>query len=75
MAKLRLQYRGPMPADHVPYTGTLDVIASILRRDGLMGLYAGLRAQLIKSVLGSALMFMIKEKIVELSQLMLNRKA
>ena len=75
MAKLRLQYRGPLPAGQQPYKGTMDVIASILRRDGLVGLYAGLRAQLLKSVLGAALMFMMKEKIVEWSQALMKTKA
>ena len=75
MAKLRLQYRGPLPAGQVAPTGTVDVIVSILRREGVVGLYAGLRAQLLKSVLGAALMFMMKEKIVEWSQRMLKTKA
>ena len=74
MAKLRLQYRGPLPAEQQPYTGTLDVIVSILRQDGLMGLYAGLRAQLLKSVLGAALMFMMKEQLTTLSDRLLKRK-
>ena len=74
MAKLRLQYKGPLPDGQRPYTGTVDVIASILRRDGLVGLYAGLRAQLLKSVLGAALMFMMKEKIVAWSQALLSTR-
>ena len=75
MAKLRLQYKGPLPAGQRAYTGTMDVIVSILKRDGMTGLYAGLRAQLLKSVLGAALMFMMKEKIVEWSQALMKTKA
>ena len=74
MAKLRLQYRGPLPEGQQAYKGTVDVITSILRRDGVVGLYAGLRAQLLKSVLGAALMFMMKEKIVEWSQKLLRTR-
>ena len=74
MAKLRLQYRGPLPDGQQAYKGTVDVIVSILRRDGLVGLYAGLRAQLLKSVLGAALMFMMKEKIVEWSKAMMKTR-
>ena len=74
MAKLRLQYRGPLPAGQQPYKGTLDVIVSILRQDGMMGLYAGLRAQLLKSVLGAALMFMMKEQLTILSDRLVKRK-
>ena len=75
MAKLRLQYRGPLPEGQRPYQGTVDVIVSILKADGLTGLYAGLRAQLLKSVLGAALMFMMKEQLMVLSQKLVKRRS
>ena len=67
MAKVRLQYKSS-DSNAPKYTGTLNVIASILRDDGFMGLYTGLRAQMLKSVLGAALMFMGKEKLMIYSQ-------
>ena len=52
----------------------MDVILTILKNDGMMGLYAGLRAQLLKSVLGAALMFMLKEQLTVWSDRLLKRK-
>eukprot|EP00976_Prorocentrum_cordatum_P042883 869380-Prorocentrum_minimum.AAC.2 len=37
-------------------------VASILKTEGLPGLYKGLHAQLLKTVLSAALMLAIKEK-------------
>jgi hypothetical protein len=56
MAKIRLQYKGDggsSPA--VVYKGTLDVIFRTLKYEGISGLFTGLQAQLLKSVLGAAL--------------------
>nr|AFK35376.1 unknown [Lotus japonicus] len=39
------------------------VIAGIWRREGILGYFKGLRAQILKTVLSSALLLMIKEKI------------
>lgn len=67
MAKVRLQYKSS--DNNAPiYTGTINVIASILKEEGFFGLYTGLRAQMLKSVLGAALMFMGKEKLMIYSQ-------
>lgn len=65
MAKVRLQWKGGEGAPK--YKGTLHVIQSILKDDGVFGLYTGVRAQMLKSVLGAALMFMGKERIMEYS--------
>lgn len=70
MAKVRLQWKGD--ASSVKYTGTLHVMASILSENGIFGLYTGLRAQMLKSVLGAALMFMGKEKIMAYAELLVN---
>jgi len=69
MAKVRLQYRpNPNDANQIVYRGTLDVLWKTLQHDGIFGIYAGLQPALIKSVLGSALMFMAKEKVVEFAE-------
>ncbi|XP_068663711.1 peroxisomal adenine nucleotide carrier 1-like [Aristolochia californica] len=39
------------------------VLHSIWKREGLLGFFKGLQAQILKTVLGSALLLMIKEKI------------
>jgi hypothetical protein len=64
MAKLRLQYKGK---DQPIYSGTMDVMVKIFQSDGLLGLYRGMSAQLLKSVLGAALMFMAKEQIIQIA--------
>ena len=54
MAKIRLQYKGDGKSP-VIYKGTLDVIFRTLKYEGFTGLFSGLQAQLLKSVLGAAL--------------------
>lgn len=39
------------------------VVHAIWRREGLLGFFKGLQAQILKTVLSSALLLMIKEKI------------
>ena len=39
------------------------VVCAIWRREGILGFFKGLEAQIMKTVLGSALLLMIKEKI------------
>ena len=39
------------------------VVRAIWRREGILGFFKGLEAQIMKTVLGSALLLMIKEKI------------
>lgn len=59
-AKIRLSMKGS------PYSGTLDVIMRTVKYEGVAGLFAGIQAQLLKSVLGAAIMFMAKEKIADI---------
>jgi adenine nucleotide transporter 17 len=72
LAKMRLQYKGDQSgaagaAAAVVYKGTIDVLLRTLKYEGIRGLFTGLQAQLLKSVLGAALMFMAKEKISDIS--------
>jgi hypothetical protein len=69
LAKMRLQYKGDSSggAPAIVYKGTLDVLLRTLKYEGFLGLYAGMSAQLLKSVLGAALMFMAKEKLADLA--------
>ena len=39
------------------------VVHSIWRKEGILGFFKGLQAQILKTVLSSALLLMIKEKI------------
>lgn len=63
MAKIRLQCK--LPEGSKPYRGAVDVIIRTFREEGFLGLFTGLQAQLIKSVLLSALMYMAKGMSME----------
>lgn len=40
-----------------------DALSTIWRKEGILGFFKGLHAQILKTVLSSALLLMIKEKI------------
>lgn len=46
-----------------PRKTILSVIDTIWKQEGVFGFFKGLRAQILKTVLSSALLLMIKEKI------------
>ncbi|RVX21797.1 Peroxisomal adenine nucleotide carrier 1 [Vitis vinifera] len=48
-----------------PQKTVSDTIYSIWKREGLLGFFKGLEAQILKTVLSSALLLMIKEKITK----------
>ncbi|KIK55152.1 hypothetical protein GYMLUDRAFT_176121 [Collybiopsis luxurians FD-317 M1] len=57
-------------APHIPHhtnpksrhPGALDVLAKVWKREGVIGWYQGMQAQIIKAVLSQALLFMSKEQ-------------
>ena len=53
---------GAPPADGARPPGLLATARRVVQRDGAGGLYRGLRAQLLKTVLVAALQLMVKEK-------------
>eukprot|EP01095_Lingulamoeba_sp_RSL-Kostka_P005643 TRINITY_DN1705_c3_g1_i1.p1 TRINITY_DN1705_c3_g1~~TRINITY_DN1705_c3_g1_i1.p1 ORF type:complete len:346 (+),score=94.80 TRINITY_DN1705_c3_g1_i1:310-1347(+) len=57
MAKVRMQINKKQNV------GTLVVLLAVLKEDGFFGLYSGLQTQIYKSVIGTSLMYMAKEKI------------
>lgn len=48
-----------------------DTLCSIWKREGPLGFYKGIQAQILKTVLSSALLLMIKEKITKTSWVLL----
>lgn len=48
-----------------PQKTVSDTIYCIWKREGLLGFFKGLEAQILKTVLSSALLLMIKEKITK----------
>jgi len=71
VTKTRLQFKGGSggggAGGGVVYTGVLDVLLRTIKYEGVWGLYAGMQAQLLKSVLGAALMYAAKERLAELA--------
>ena len=47
--------------------GMIAIIYHVWRTEGIAGLYKGVSAQIVKSVIASALMFTVKEKLVDLA--------
>eukprot|EP00253_Pinus_taeda_P000044 PITA_00044 len=64
VVKSRLQAKQETDRAH-HYTGTLDAIAKTIRYEGLSGLYKGMSTKIVQSVLAAAILFMIKEELVE----------
>ncbi|XP_014610838.1 PREDICTED: peroxisomal membrane protein PMP34 [Polistes canadensis] len=58
--KLRHGYKYP---DLPPNAGTIQILFYILKKQGLLGLYKGMEAKLLQTVLTAALMFLTYEKI------------
>uniref|UniRef100_R4FMG3 Putative mitochondrial carrier protein n=1 Tax=Rhodnius prolixus TaxID=13249 RepID=R4FMG3_RHOPR len=51
------------PSDLATNSGTIQLLIYIIRRQGVKGLYKGMEAKLLQTVLTTALMFMTYEKI------------
>lgn len=55
MAKVRIQHK---PTDNSPF----EVIKEVVRKQGVGGLFKGMRLQIIKAVLSQAILFAVKEQ-------------
>ncbi|CAM9134621.1 unnamed protein product [Scytosiphon promiscuus] len=49
------------------WSGTVDILVSVYRANGVGGMYQGMRAKLLHTVLTSALLFLGYERLVEVS--------
>ena len=54
------------------HVSTLQTLVSMYRGEGIWGFYRGIRAKILQSILAGALMFMIKEKLFEVTAAALN---
>ncbi|KAJ1802656.1 hypothetical protein LPJ56_006145, partial [Coemansia sp. RSA 2599] len=66
MAKVRLQWRPSREevqrrGKDAIYTSSADVLARVLRTEGIAGWFRGMQTQIVKAVITQALMLMIKE--------------
>lgn len=55
LAKVRLQ------AKDTPYTGAIDVLQKVFKREGVIGWYKGCQSQVTKAVLAQALLFYFRD--------------
>jgi Mitochondrial carrier protein len=51
--------------------GIVRTLSALLAEDGFMGLFKGLRIKLVQSVLATALMFVLKERLNDAASSML----
>ncbi|KAJ3739219.1 mitochondrial carrier domain-containing protein [Lentinula detonsa] len=62
------EHPGDVPSPHIyhhaksKHPGALDILRKVLQREGVLGWYQGMQAQIIKAVLSQALLFMSKEQ-------------
>jgi hypothetical protein len=64
VAKVGLQSKPPPARNGVPFRTFGEVMAFIMEREGILGLWKGLGPQLSKAVLVQGLLMMIKERLV-----------
>ncbi|CAL0307606.1 unnamed protein product [Lupinus luteus] len=65
VVKARLQARQVKDGDKKQqYKGTLDAIIKMIRYEGFYGFYKGMGTKIVQSVLAAAVLFMVKEELV-----------
>lgn len=56
-------------------TGTLDAIMKMIHYEGISGFYKGMSTKIVQSVLAAAVLFMVKEELVNAARLLLTKDA
>lgn len=73
VVKSRLQAKQATGVDQRHhYKGTLDAITKMFQYEGFSGFYNGMNTKIVQSVLGAAILFMIKEELVNGARLLLS---
>ncbi|KAK3028978.1 hypothetical protein RJ639_038181 [Escallonia herrerae] len=55
------------------YSGTLDAIIKMIRYEGLPSFYKGMSTKIVQSVFAASVLFMVKEEIVKLCSILLDK--
>lgn len=55
------------------YPGTFDAILKMIRYEGLYGFYKGMGTKIVQSVLAAAVLFMVKEELVQSARFLLTK--
>ncbi|TQD84666.1 hypothetical protein C1H46_029754 [Malus baccata] len=75
VVKSRLQAKQVTNGDkRQHYKGTSDAILKMIRYEGLYGFYKGMGTKIVQSVLAAAVLFMIKEELVNGARFLLTSK-
>ncbi|KAK2983241.1 hypothetical protein RJ640_023361 [Escallonia rubra] len=76
VVKSRLQAKQVTGGDKKrQYKGTLDAIVKMIRYEGLYGCYKGMSTKIVQSVLAAAVLFMVKEELVNGARWLLTKDA
>ncbi|KAK7276366.1 hypothetical protein RIF29_17505 [Crotalaria pallida] len=74
VVKARLQARQVKNGDkRQQYKGTLDAIIKMIRYEGFYGFYKGMGTKIVQSVLAAAVLFMVKEELVNQIRFVLSK--
>jgi len=63
LAQNKLRIKSKEPDGKPSYCGTLDCLLKVQKKDGILGMFQGMNAKLLQTVLNAAFMFMYYEKI------------
>ncbi|KAL1809002.1 hypothetical protein ACET3Z_025992 [Daucus carota] len=76
VVKARLQAKQVIDGDKKrQYKGTADAIMKMIRYEGITGCYRGMSTKIVQSVLAAAVLFMIKEELVNGARWLLTKDA
>lgn len=76
VVKARLQAKQVIDGDKKrQYKGTMDAIMKMIRYEGIYGCYKGMSTKIVQSVLAAAVLFMIKEELVNGARWLLTKDA
>ncbi|XXG60582.1 hypothetical protein AAC387_Pa04g2450 [Persea americana] len=76
VVKSRLQAKQVKDGDKMHhYKGTLDAIMKMIHYEGISGFYKGMSTKIVQSVLAAAVLFMVKEELVNAARLLLTKDA
>ncbi|GIL85051.1 hypothetical protein Vretimale_9925 [Volvox reticuliferus] len=75
LIKSRLQAINSSTAHEARYSGVLDAMVAILRREGLAAFFKGMRLKMFQTVLAAALLMAIKEQVFQSTKTVLGSVA
>ncbi|ERN09708.1 hypothetical protein AMTRI_Chr08g159960 [Amborella trichopoda] len=74
VVKSRLQAKQVKGGDKMQnYAGTFDAIVKMIHCEGVAGFYKGMSTKIVQSVLAAAVLFMVKEELVNTVRLLVTR--